>query len=155
MKSGSRAFAAALLAITALTLPAQAAAPAETVGALLLRVQEESAAPLVRYCGANAPQIRRSLEAEYTRFRRKFKKATAPLTVQFKTKREFAGPASRELIGQFDDMGAQSLAQFKSLDAPEACASLRANLAGATEASIQKSMQSALAQYSAAVRQGN
>jgi hypothetical protein len=144
----------ALVVLFVLTLPVQAAAPAETVGALLLRVQEESAAPLVRYCGATVPGQKKSLETEYSRFKRRFRNATAPLTAQFKVKPEFAGPAPRDLIGQFEQMGAQSLAQFRTMDALEACVSLKTNLVNATEASIQKSMQSALAQYSAAVRQG-
>jgi hypothetical protein len=142
------------LVLSVLTLSLQAAAPAESVGALLLRVQEESAAPLVRYCGAAVPGQKNSLEAEYSRFRKRFRNATAPLAAQFKAKPELAGPASRDLKVQFDQMGAQSLAQFRTMDAREACSGLKSNLAKATEASIQKSMQSALAQFSAAVRQG-
>ena len=49
-----------VLLICAASLPAQtsqAPSPVETVGALLLRVQEESAAPLVRHCADTAPGL--------------------------------------------------------------------------------------------------
>lgn len=140
--------------MTALSLPAQAAAPAETVGALLLRLQEESAAPLVQHCAARIPKLKRPLEEEYQRFKTRFRKATAPLREQMKANEVLSRPAPREVIKQFEEMDAQSLAQFKGGDPQSSCNKLKANLANASAESIQKNMQSAFAQYTAAMRQG-
>jgi len=141
------------VAMAVLALPAQAAAP-ETVGALLLRLQEESAAPMVQHCGARLPNVKRPLEEEYQRFRNRFRKATMPLREQIKANDVLSKPAPREVIGQFEEMDAQSLAQFKTADAQSACRRLKENLANASAESIKRNMQSAFAQYIAAMRQG-
>jgi hypothetical protein len=144
----------ALAAISVLALPAQAATPAETVGALLLRLQEESAAPFIQHCGAKVPDLKRPLETEYSQFKKRFRKATASLRAGISTNPELSKPASRELIRQFEEMGAQSLAQARQLEARTFCLRLKDNLSHATQESIQKNMQSAFAEYTAAARQG-
>jgi hypothetical protein len=133
---------------------AQAGASTETVGALLLRLQEQSAAPFVQYCGAKLPEFRRALETEYVQFKKRFKKATAPLRARAITDKELSKAASRDLIRQFEEMDAQSFAQIQKLEARSFCTQLRDNLAHATADSIQTNMQSAFAQYKAAVQQG-
>jgi hypothetical protein len=141
----------ALVAISSLALPARAEAPVETVGLFLLRLQEESAAPFVQHCGATVPELKQSLEAEYLRFRKRYRKATAPLRAQLGSNEELSKPASRELIQQFEEMGAQSLAQARKLDARPFCLTLKDNLSNATEKTIEKNMQNTLAHYTAAV----
>jgi len=143
----------ALVAVSLAALPARAEAPAETVGALLLRLQEESAAPFVQYCGTKAPNLKRSLEAEYSQFRKRFRKATAPLRAGIKTNQELSKPASRELIRQFEEMGAQSFTQTQQLDPRTFCRTLKDNLSHATQESIQENMRSAFAEYTVAARQ--
>jgi hypothetical protein len=145
-------FALTILAISSLALPVRAAAPVESVGLFLLRVQEESAAPFVQHCGAKVPELKQALEAEYLRFKKRYRKATAPLRTQIGTNEELSKPASRELIEQFEQMGAQSLAQARELEARPFCLTLEDNLSNATEKSIQQNMQSTLAHYTAAVR---
>jgi uncharacterized membrane protein YgcG len=152
MKQG--ALVPALVAISLLGLPAQAAAPAETVGALLLRLQEQSAAPFVQHCGTQVPDLKRPLETEYSRFKNRFRKATASLRAGIGTNPQLTKPASRELVKQFEEMGAQSLAQARQLEARTFCLRLKDNLSHATQESIQKNMQSAFAEYTAAARQG-
>jgi hypothetical protein len=152
MNASATTFALALLAISSMALPARAAAPVESVGLFLLRVQEESAVPFVQHCGAKVPELKQSLEAEYLRFKKRYRKATAPLRTQLGTNEELSKPASRELIGQFEEMGAQSLAQARELDPRPLCLSLRDNLSNATEKTIQQNMQNTLAHYTAAVR---
>ena len=146
------------LAIVCGTLPAlapvQAAAPPETVGAMLLRLQEESAAPLVQHCVARIPSLKRPLQDEYQKFRTRFRKATAPLRERIKASEVLSRPAPREVIKQFEEMDAQSLTQFKGGDPLSSCEKLKRNLASASAESIQKNMQSAFAQYTAAMRQG-
>lgn len=132
----------------------QVEAAAETVGALLLRLQEQSAAPFIQYCGAKAPELKRSLETEYSRFKKKFQMATAPLRTQIGANPELAKPASRDLIRQFEEMNAQSFTQTQSLDPRSFCLSLKNNLSNATADSIQKNMRSAFAEFTAAARQG-
>jgi hypothetical protein len=152
MNASASTLALTILAISALTLPARAEAPVESVGLFLLRVQEESAAPFVQHCGAKVPELKQSLEAEYLRFKKRYRKATAPLRAQLGTNEELSRPASRELIEQFEEMGAQSLAQVRELDARPFCLTLKDNLSNATEKTIQQNMQSTLAHYTAAVR---
>jgi hypothetical protein len=151
MNAFATTFALTLVAISPLALPARAEAP-ESVGLFLLRVQEESAAPFVQHCGATVPELKKSLEAEYLRFKKRYHKATAPLHAQIGTDEELSKPASRELIEQFKEMGAQSLAQTRKLDARPFCLTLKDNLSNATEKTIQQNMQNTLAHYKAAVR---
>ena len=152
MNASTSTLALTILAISSLALPAQAAAPVESVGLFLLRVQEQSAAPFVQYCGAQVPELKQPLEAEYQRFKKRYQKATAPLRAQLGKTEELSKPASRELIEQFDEMGAQSLAQAKVLNARTFCLTLKDNLSNATEKTIQQNMQNTLAHYTAAVR---
>ena len=133
---------------------AQAAAPVETVGAMLMRMQEESAAPFITYCGSKVPNLKRSLEKEYARYRKKFGKAMVPLRQQIQTRAEFARPATPALLKQFEDMAAQSFAQAQTLDPRAFCTGLKDNLADAEVETIRNNMLSALSEYSAAVRQG-
>jgi hypothetical protein len=151
--AGSRLAIALAVGLTLMS-SAQAAAPVETVGAMLMRMQEESAAPFITYCGGRVPDLKRSLEKEYARYRKKFGKATAPLRDQIRTREELSRPAPPALIKQFEDMGAQSFAQAQTLDPRAFCTGLKDNLADADVESIRKNMQSALSEYSAAVRQG-
>jgi hypothetical protein len=153
MKSVTRMLVIVLVGISSSAFSAQAAVP-ETVGSLLLRLQEESAAPFIRHCSTKIPELKRPLEAEYSKFRKKFRKATAPLRAKIGKNSELSKPAPRELIAEFDQMGAQSLAQAQVLDPRTFCMKLKDNLSGATEESIQKNMQSAFAQYTAAARAG-
>jgi hypothetical protein len=143
----------ALVAVSTLPAPGLPATPSETVGALLLRQQEQSAAPFIQHCNAKAPELRRPLEGEYSRFRKKFLKATASLRSGIKANAELSKPAPRELIAQFEQMNRESLAQSKALDPRSFCTALRSNLSQATEKSIQENMQSAFAQYTALARQ--
>ena len=152
MKASASTFALTILAISSSALPARAAAPVESVGLFLLRVQEESAAPFVQHCGAKVPELKQSLEAEYVRFKKRYRKATVPLRTQLGADEELSKPASRELIEQFKEMGAQSLAQARVLDARPFCLSLKDNLSNATEKTIQQNMKNTLAHYTAAVR---
>jgi hypothetical protein len=152
MNSSATNFALTLVAISTLALPARAKAPAESVGLFLLRAQEESAAPLVQHCGAMVPELKQSLEAEYLQFKKRYRKATAPLRAQIEADEELSKPASRELTEQFEKMGAESLAQNRKLDARSFCLTLKDNLSNATEKTIQKNMQSTLSNYTAAVR---
>ncbi len=152
MNASATKFALTLVAISSLALRARAEAPVESVGLFLLRVQEESAAPFVQHCGAMVPELRQSLEAEYLRFKKRYQKATAPLRAQIGTNKELSKPASRDLIEQFEEMGAQSLAQTRKLDARPFCRTLKDNLSNATEKTIQQNMQNTLAHYTAAVR---
>jgi hypothetical protein len=155
MSTGYRlAIALSLAMISSLAPAAQPAAHAETVGALLLRLQEQSAAPFVHYCGSKAPELQRPLETAYLQFKKRFRKATAPLRTQAATDSELSKAASSELIRQFEEMDAQSFAQTRDLEPRSFCAQLKNNLAGATAESIQTNMRSAFAQYKAAVRQG-
>jgi len=140
----------AMLSITA--LPTQAAAPAETVGTLLLRLQEESAAPFIQHCATKAPDLKRSLEMEYAQFKKRFRKATAPLRAGIKTNPELSRPASRELIKQFGEMDAEALAQAQQRDPRAFCLKLKNDLSHATPESIHKNMQSAFAEYTVAAR---
>ena len=143
----------ALICIPSMVLAAPAQAPAETVGVLLLRLQEESAGPLIQHCAASVPSLKRSLEAEYSQFRKKFRKATAPLRAGIGTNDELSRPAPREVIKQFEGMDAEMLLQIQKLDPHSYCPMLKANLARATLESIRKNMESAFAQYSAVARQ--
>jgi len=152
MNASATTFALTLVAISSLALPARAKTPVESVGLFLLRAQEESAAPLVQHCGAMVPELKQSLEAEYLRFKKRYRKATAPLRSQIEADEELSKPASRELTEQFEEMGAQSLAQNRKLDARPFCLTLKDNLSNATEKTIQKNMQSTLSNYTAAVR---
>jgi hypothetical protein len=142
-----------LVAALTLASPVLAATPAETVGALLLRLQEQSAAPYIQHCTAKVPELRRPLETEYSRFRKKFQKATASLRAGLGKNAELSKPASRELIAQFEQMNKESLAQSRALDPHSFCTQLKDNLSNATEKSIRESMQSAFAQYTALARQ--
>ncbi len=146
---------AVVVLVAALTLatPGLPAAPAETVGALLLRLQEQSAAPFIQHCNAKVPELRRALESEYSRFSKKFQKATASLRSGIKANAELSKPAPRELIAQFEQMNKESLAQSQALDPRSFCTTLKSNLSQATEKSIQENMQSAFAQYTALARQ--
>ena len=132
----------------------QAAAPVESVGAMLMRMQEESAAPFITYCGSKAPNLKRSLEKEYARYRKRFSKAMEPLRQQIQTRAEFAQPATPALLKQFEDMAAQSFAQAQTHDPRAFCTGLKKNLADAEVETIRNNMLSALSEYSAAVRQG-
>jgi hypothetical protein len=148
-------WAAAFAALVLLaTLPARAAAPTETVGALLLRVQEESAAPFIGYCGTKVPDLKRSLQSEYSRFTKRFRKATGPLRAQIGTSAELSRPATPELIKQFEGMASQSFAQAQQMEPRAFCSGLKDNMSQATPESMLKNMQSAFAQYAAAARQG-
>jgi hypothetical protein len=129
----------------------QAPSTGETVAAFLLRVQEESAAPLVRHCAEKVPNLKRPLQGEYARFRKRFRKATASLRTGIGSTAELSKPASQDLIRQFEVMGAQDVARTATLDPLVFCSSLRENLSRATRESIQKNMESAFAQYKAAV----
>jgi glycine/D-amino acid oxidase-like deaminating enzyme len=144
----------ALAAGLTMTPALQAATPVESVGAMLMRMQEESAAPFITYCGGKVPNLRRSLEKEYVRYRKKFTQAMAPLRQQIQVREEFARPAPPALLKQFEDMGAQSFAQAQTLDPRAFCKGLKDNLADADVETIRRNMQSALSEYSAAVRQG-
>ena len=135
-------------------LTSQAASSVETVGALLLRVQEESAAPLVRHCVERLPDMKRPLEGEYARFRKRFRKATASLRAGIGSAPELSKPATPDLIREFEAMGAQDVAQTAALDPLAFCSSLKENLSKATRESMQKSMESAFAQYKAVARRG-
>jgi hypothetical protein len=126
----------------------------ERVGDLLLRVQEQSAAPLVRHCAAMLPDTRRALEAEYSRYKKKFRKAAQPLQARIRGTEELAKPATAALRAQFDGMQREDIARVAALDPRSFCATLRGNLAAATVESIQHNLQSAFAQYAAAARQG-
>jgi hypothetical protein len=143
-----------LILTASLLWATQTLAAAETVGALLLRLQEESAAPFIPYCSAKAPDLKRPLETEYARFKKKFQKATAPLRTRIGANPELAKPASRDLIRQFEQMNAQSFTQAQSLEPRSFCLGLKNNLSNASEDSIQRNMQSAFAEFTAAIRQG-
>jgi len=146
-----------VLLICAASLPAQtsqAPSPVETVGALLLRVQEESAAPLVRHCADTAPGLKRQLEGEYARFQKKFRKVAASLRTEIGTSAELSKPAPPALIHQFEVMGSEDSARTAALEQLAFCSALRENLSKATPESMRKNMESAFAQYKAAVRQG-
>ena len=142
-----------LFAVLTLATPGVPATPAETVGSLLLRLQEQSAAPFIQHCNAKVPELRRPLEAEYSRFRKKFQKATASLRTDLKKSAELSKPAPRELIAQFEQMNKEALAQSQALDPRSFCTTLKNNLSQATEKSIQDNMRSAFAQYTALARQ--
>jgi hypothetical protein len=137
-----------------LAVTAQSGAPTENVGALLLRLQEESASPLVQHCAVKVPDLKRPLEAEYLRFRKKFRKATAHLREGIPKDEELARPASSILVAELESMGAQDLARIRGLDPLVFCPTLRKNLSAATTESMQRNMESAFAQYRAAARQG-
>lgn len=139
--------------ISSLAPAAQPVAHAETVGALLLRLQEQSAAPFVQYCASKAPGIQRPLETAYLQFKKRFRKATAPLRTQAVNDSELSKVAPRELIHQFEEMDAQSFVQIQELEPRLFCARLKDNLSSATAESIHTNMQRAFAQYKAAVRQ--
>jgi hypothetical protein len=143
----------ALLAVSTLPVPGLSATPPETVGALLLRQQEQSAAPFIQHCNAEVPELRRLLESEYSRFRKKFQKATASLRTGIKANAELSKPAPHELIAQFEQMNRESLSQSRALDPRSFCSTLKSNLSQATEKSIRENMQSAFAQYTALARQ--
>ena len=151
MISVAKAFVLSFVAVSSLALPAQA--PAETVGLLLLRLQEQSAAPLVQHCVAEVPELKRPLEVEYSQFTKRFRKAAVPLRARIKANKELSKPASPELIRQFKMMDPEFLTQFRSTDPHVACARLKENLSKATEQSIQRNMESAFAQYTALARQ--
>lgn len=142
-----------LVATLTLATPGLAAAPAETVGALLLRQQEQSAAPFIQHCNATVPELRRPLETEYSRFRKKFQKATASLRADIKKNAELSKPAPRELLAQFEQMNRESLTQSQALEPRSFCTTLKDNLSKATEKAIQDNMRSAFAQYTALARQ--
>jgi hypothetical protein len=125
-----------------------------TVGSLLLRVQEESAAPFVRHCAEKVPSLKRPLQGEYARFKKRFKKVAASLRTEIIASTDLSKPASPELVRQFEVMGAQDFVRAAALDPLVFCSSLRENLSGATPESIRKNMESAFAQYKASVRQG-
>jgi len=126
----------------------------ESVGSLLLRTQEESAAPFVQYCGSKLPKIRRTLESEYARFRKKFRKATTPLKARIESDEVLSRPATPGLKAQFEALRAEDQARVAGLDPREFCSRLSQDLANATEESIRRNMLSAFSQYRAAVRQG-
>ncbi|MEO6186433.1 MAG: hypothetical protein ABIP83_09055 [Steroidobacteraceae bacterium] len=142
-----------LVAIAPVALSAAATPPAETVGALLLRLQEESAAPLVQHCVARVPSLKRSLETEYAQFRKRFRKATAPLRAGIGTNGELSRTASRALVRQFEGMDEEMLLQIQKLDPRSYCPTLQENLANATAESMRRNMESAFAQYTAVARQ--
>jgi len=142
-----------MLAISSLALAAPAEAPAETVGILLLRLQEESAAPLIQHCVDRIPDLKRPLNTEYQRFRKKFRQATAPLRARISANDELSRPAPRSLVKEFETMDVEMLAQVQTLDPGSYCPRLRQNLASATVESIRKNMESAYAQYAAVARQ--
>jgi hypothetical protein len=154
MKAVARNCVRLLVAASLPVMTSQASSPMESVGALLLRVQEESAAPLVRHCAEKVPSLERILEKDYARFRKRFRKATESLRTRIGSSAELSKPASQILVSQFELMGAQDFTRTAALDPLVFCPSLGANLSRATAESIQKNMESAFAQYKAAVRQG-
>ena len=127
----------------------------ETVGSLLLRTQEESAAPHVEYCGRELPKLRRSLDAEYASFRKKFRKATMPLRARLESDEVLSQSATPRLRAQFEALRAEDQARVSGLDPQVFCLKLKQDLADATPESIQRNMQSAFSQYRAAVRTGH
>lgn len=145
---------ALLFVLSMSCVPVQAAPPQETVGAFLLRMQEESASPFIAYCAAKVPKLKRPLELEYARFRKKFRKATAELRSRIAPQEELGKVVTPELRRQFEAMQAQDFAQSAGLDPLSFCSTLRTNLSLATEESIRRNMESAFSQYKAAVRQG-
>jgi hypothetical protein len=149
----SLAFAVTLVFVPSLALTAPADARAETIGALLLRLQQDSAVPLIQHCVTKIPRLKPSLDAEYLGFRKRFQKATAPLRASIATNDELSRPATRELIKQFEGMDAETLAQIQTLDPQTYCPRLKQNLSSATVETIRKNMESAFAQYTAMARQ--
>jgi hypothetical protein len=143
----------ALLAAPPLALTASSA-PSETIGLLLLRQQEDSAAPLIEHCVASVPALKRPLEAGYQQFRKRFRKATAPLRAGIGTNTELSKFAPPELIRDFAAMNAESLAQARQLEPRTYCSRLRDNLVNATGESMRRNMGSAFAQFTALARQG-
>jgi hypothetical protein len=143
-----------LLALLFATMSVPAAPPAETVGALLLRLQEESAAPFVDYCVAKVPALKRPLEREYARFKKRFRKATSPLRSGAGAQDELGKPATPEIRAQFEAMRSEDMAQAIARDPFVFCTTLKANLSSATAESMERNMESAYSQYRAAVRQG-
>ena len=142
-----------MVVVPTLALTAAAKPPVENIGSLLLRLQEGSAAPLVQHCVARVPALKGPLETEYSRFRKKFQKATAPLRTRIGANAELSKPAPRELVQQFEAMDVEMLAEIRKLEPQNYCPRLRSNLAGATIESIRKNMESAFAQYTAVARQ--
>ncbi len=154
MNLQARTLVLSLVIIPSLVMTAPAKPPAESVGVLLLRLQEESAAPLVQHCAAQVPSLKRPLEAEYAQFRKRFRKATAPLRAGIGTNDELSRTATPELIMQFKGMDADMLLQIQKRDPRSYCPLLKENLANATADSMRRNMESAFAQYTAVARQG-
>lgn len=148
----ARIVALALVVMVPVSLAAPVAVPAETVGVLLLRLQEDSAAPLIQHCIAKVPSLKRPLETEYLQFKKRFRKATAPLREKISANPELAKQAPRELVRQFEGMDAETLVQIQKLDPQTYCPKLKQNLSSATVESIRRNMESAFAQYTAAAR---
>jgi hypothetical protein len=147
-------FGLALATVSPMTRSAQSQTTGETVGALLLRLQEQSAAPFVQYCGSKVPELKAALETEYLQFKKRFRKATATLRARAATDNELSKTAPRDVVMQFEEMDAQSFAQVQTLEPRAFCTKLKGNLSNATTDSIRTNMQSAFAQYKAAVHQG-
>ncbi|MEO8308689.1 MAG: hypothetical protein ABI616_11695 [Pseudomonadota bacterium] len=141
-----------LATLQSLALTAPAEVPAETVGVFLLRVQEESAAPMIQHCAARIPEQKKPLETEYAKFKKRFRKATAPLRAKIGRNSELSITASRELIQQFEGMDRESLVRIRKLDPHVFCPQLKANLSDATAESIRKNMENTFARYTAAAR---
>lgn len=139
------AFLLGAASLSAMTSPATSRV--ETVGSLLLRVQEESAVPHIRHCAEKVPSTKRPLEREYGRFRKRFRKATALLRTGIDSNAVLSRPASQNLVRQFELMGSRDVARTAGLDPLVFCPSLRENLSKATPESIQRNMESAFAQY--------
>lgn len=153
MNAIARIVALAMVTIPPLALAAAAEVRAETVGLLLLRLQENSAAPLIQHCVRKVPDLKLPLNTEYQRFRKKFSRATAPLRARISTNDELARPAPRALVQEFEAMDVEMLAQVQALDPNTYCPRLKENLANATVESIRKNMESAYAQYTVVARQ--
>lgn len=126
-----------------------ATASTESVGELLIRNQLQSAVPLMAYCALQVPALKAPTAVEYQRFKDKFKKASTGFAKQIAASPELAKPATPELKNTLQGVDAQMLAEIQRLDSKTYCAQLKANLAGATAASIRTNLQAALARFAA------
>jgi restriction endonuclease Mrr len=122
-------------------------AAAEPARSFLMRIQEDAAAPIIKHCAENVPELKTFLEAEYAAFRDKFRVANAAVLEAGVDSAELAKPVTPEAVAEFQKVQEQMLAQVKKLDPKTFCAQLRTNLANQTVDSIRIALQAALTQY--------
>ena len=135
-----------LAAFAQFATAAEPTAP-ESARSFLLRMQEDAAAPIIKHCADNVPELKTFLEAEYASFKSRFRAASAVVLEESVASEELEKPIPPEVAAELLRAQQQMLIRVKSLDAKTYCTQLRSNLANETVASLKLALASALAQY--------